>query len=77
MFHICLSFKGSCDFEESLCAWEQRGKEHDDFDWWVGKGKTPSDKTGPNYDHTKKSDQGGCLSTNIVSTVNLSRGGRK
>jgi hypothetical protein len=44
----------NCDFEaadERLCSWKQLD-EFDDFDWTVGSGSTPTDFTGPDYDHT-------------------------
>lgn len=43
---------GYCDFENyDSCTWTNDQLE-DDFDWTVGAGKTPSQKTGPGIDHT-------------------------
>lgn len=51
---------GACDFEaQSFCTWTQvpNSKQnltgHDDFDWQLLSGSTPSIGTGPKVDHTK------------------------
>lgn len=42
----------NCSFEEDdLCNWSN-DLQGDDFDWQIHSGKTPSQKTGPNFDHT-------------------------
>ncbi|XP_076116199.1 MAM and LDL-receptor class A domain-containing protein 1-like isoform X1 [Mytilus galloprovincialis] len=46
-----------CTFENSnICGYKQDKK--DDFDWTRSTGETPSTDTGPDHDHTKKSDKG-------------------
>ena len=39
-----------CNFDVSLCGFVQ-GKD-DIFNWTRHKGSTPSDETGPSFDHT-------------------------
>lgn len=46
----CVNQHQHCDFEESLCLWNQ--DIHDDFDWTFRHGRTSSDATGPAVDHT-------------------------
>ena len=52
--------KIDCDFEQGICpGWvqAQNGKT-DVFDWDLGRGKTESDGTGPDYDHTFQNSSG-------------------
>lgn len=48
---------GDCDFEDGdTCSWTNA--KNDNFDWILGRGKTPSFLTGPAIDHTTKTDSG-------------------
>lgn len=42
---------GSCNFEESMCTW-QNSENSDDFDWIRAAGETMTADTGPTVDHT-------------------------
>ncbi|XP_070537565.1 neuropilin-1a-like [Ptychodera flava] len=46
-----------CDFDHSLCQWQQL--DDDDFDWTLQSGNTPSGSTGPSSDHTQGSGGSG------------------
>ena len=46
----CLLLEATCNFDVSLCGFEQ-GTD-DKFDWTPHKGNTPSSGTGPSFDHT-------------------------
>ncbi|XP_041467526.1 MAM and LDL-receptor class A domain-containing protein 1-like [Lytechinus variegatus] len=46
----------NCDFEDDMCGYEQA--DDDDFDWTRNQGRTPSDNTGPTYDHTTMTSEG-------------------
>eukprot|EP00057_Strongylocentrotus_purpuratus_P018295 XP_011672769.1 PREDICTED: MAM and LDL-receptor class A domain-containing protein 1-like [Strongylocentrotus purpuratus] len=46
----------NCDFEDGMCGYEQATGH--DFDWLRNQGKTPSDNTGPDYDHTTMTSEG-------------------
>jgi len=48
----CSILAADCDFESGMCGWTNE-KDFDDFNWATGKGSTPTDKTGPDADHTK------------------------
>ncbi|XP_053390249.1 sushi, von Willebrand factor type A, EGF and pentraxin domain-containing protein 1-like, partial [Mercenaria mercenaria] len=39
-----------CNFDDGLCNWRQ--DTHDDFNWTIWSGKTPTPDTGPDSDHT-------------------------
>ena len=49
--------QGFCDFETDACQWVNT-QSGDDFDWQRDKGATPSNKTGPSFDHTLSTEQG-------------------
>lgn len=49
------SLVGLCDFEEQdFCNWENSNQV--DFVWLLNSGPTPSEDTGPSYDHTYQFD---------------------
>ena len=51
---------GNCDFEHGgLCMWTNL-RSGDQFDWLVGRGKTTTLYTGPNFDHTTMQGSGSC-----------------
>lgn len=67
----------TCDFEKSGCQWlsSARGVKS----WNIGKGKTPSAKTGPSFDHTFKNMSGHFLyfeASWIAGTKRLEKGDR-
>ncbi|XP_067672557.1 meprin A subunit beta-like [Haliotis asinina] len=43
-------YSDSCTFQSDMCDWQNLG--NDRTNWIRRKGKTPSGRTGPNYDHT-------------------------
>jgi anaplastic lymphoma kinase len=45
-----IPFGGRCDFEENACGWKNSGNAIMDWTRWTG--PTPTDKTGPEFDHT-------------------------
>ncbi|KAK7473655.1 hypothetical protein BaRGS_00035133, partial [Batillaria attramentaria] len=45
-----------CDFEQGLCTWVNI-KSGDQFDWLRGKGQTGSQFTGPDFDHTLRTQE--------------------
>lgn len=49
-------FSGRCSFEFDLCSWRQC--RHDDFDWLIKAGSTPTLGTGPSSDHTLRDPSG-------------------
>lgn len=51
-----LHLSGHCNFQSGLC-----GLKHDKnatFHWTVGSGQTPTESTGPSYDHTSLDKDG-------------------
>ncbi|KAM3838196.1 MAM and LDL-receptor class A domain-containing protein 1-like, partial [Diretmus argenteus] len=54
--YICKGFSGYCNFEFDLCSWHQC--RHDDFDWLIKAGDTPTVGTGPSTDHTLRDPSG-------------------
>lgn len=47
---------GPCDFQNGIC--ELRNDVNSEFQWTANKGPTPSENTGPSFDHTTLSKQG-------------------
>lgn len=41
----------TCSFEDGFCDWTNT-KEGDDSEWVMNRGSTPTEGTGPRYDHT-------------------------
>lgn len=46
---------GICNFENGMCAFSQGNSN---LHWTFGSGRTPSDGTGPEFDHTTLSQKG-------------------
>ena len=44
------NFETTCNFDASMCGFVQG--INDKFDWTPHKGRTPSELTGPSFDHT-------------------------
>ena len=42
--------KGHCNFQSGLCG--LKPDKNGNFHWTVGSGQTPTESTGPSYDHT-------------------------
>lgn len=53
-----LSFSGYCDFENGLCGLTSDNST--EFRWRAGSGKTPSENSGPAFDHTTFTEKGIC-----------------
>ncbi|XP_062512911.1 MAM and LDL-receptor class A domain-containing protein 1-like isoform X2 [Corticium candelabrum] len=53
---ISESAKTTCDFESGFCGW--KNLPHNDLDWRLMSGSTPSVGTGPTTDHTKGTSSG-------------------
>lgn len=51
-----LLFSGYCDFENGLCGLTSENSS--EFQWSAGSGKTPSENSGPAFDHTTFTDKG-------------------
>ncbi|XP_078375556.1 uncharacterized protein LOC144658924 [Oculina patagonica] len=52
----CKSFRGYCDFENGLCGLTSDNST--EFQWSARSGKTPSENSGPAFDHTTYTDKG-------------------
>ncbi|XP_020615666.1 MAM and LDL-receptor class A domain-containing protein 1-like [Orbicella faveolata] len=52
----CRSFRGHCNFESGLCG--LKADKNATFHWTVGSGQTPTESTGPSYDHTSLNKDG-------------------
>ena len=55
-----LLFSGYCHFENGLCGLTSENST--EFQWSADSGKTPSENTGPAFDHTTFADKGTCMS---------------
>lgn len=53
-----------CNFEADWCGWQRIGIQ--DFVWARHNGSTPTNFTGPNYDHTYKNSTGYYLYVNML-----------
>ena len=56
-------FSGYCHFENGLCGLTSENST--EFQWSTGLGKTPSENTGPDFDHTTFTDKGTCTSIGL------------
>jgi hypothetical protein len=61
------NFPGRCDFETSLCNWNQ--DKSDTFDWTRATDHTASGGTGPSRDHTRGTSNGNYQCSLVVSVV--------
>ena len=61
---------GSCNFQEGLCGLQN--DINSEFQWTVGFGTTPSEDTGPLFDHTTLSNEG-IVFLNFIYFVNLKK----
>ncbi|XP_020614679.1 MAM and LDL-receptor class A domain-containing protein 1-like [Orbicella faveolata] len=52
----CKSFRGHCSFQTGQCG--LKPDRNATFYWTVGSGQTPTEKTGPSYDHSTFSKDG-------------------
>ncbi|XP_022810271.1 uncharacterized protein LOC111347272, partial [Stylophora pistillata] len=52
----CRSFRGNCNFQTSRCGLNP--DKNATFQWTVDSGQTPTEGTGPSYDHTSFSKDG-------------------
>lgn len=52
-----MPFGARCDFENGWCGWQNSGKAI--MDWQRHSGATPTEKTGPDSDHTHAANQTG------------------
>ncbi|CAH1791155.1 unnamed protein product [Owenia fusiformis] len=58
-----LPASASCSFEDGMCGWKHVTADSDEkdqrqFNWTRHQGKTPSEKTGPSFDHTYGNETG-------------------
>jgi len=62
-------FLGYCHFENGLCGLTSENST--EFQWSTGLGKTPSELTGPAFDHTTFTDKGTYLYINSSPDLSL------
>ena len=55
LIHLC-SQTGHCSFQNGQCG--LKSDRNATFHWTVGSGQTPTEKTGPSYDHSSFSKDG-------------------
>ena len=56
LFPLHWSQTGHCSFQNGLCG--LKPDKNATFHWTVGSGKTPTENTGPSYDHTSFNEDG-------------------
>lgn len=56
LFFLYFSFKGRCNFQNGPCG--LKAEKNAAFHWTVGSGQTPTESTGPSYDHTSFTKDG-------------------
>lgn len=66
-----MPYGAKCDFEQDLCGWHN--VEHDILKWIPHNGSTPTNGTGPDFDHTYKNSTGKYLYVNMA-TINTGFG---
>lgn len=49
----------TCSFEDGFCGWTNT-KDGDSTEWVMNQGSTPTEGTGPKYDHTLGTALGEC-----------------
>ena len=64
-----LLFSGYCHFENGLCGLTSENST--EFQWSTGSGKTPSENTGPAFDHTTFTNKGTCTSIRHLAFLHL------
>lgn len=62
---------GYCDFENGLCGLTSDNST--EFQWSARSGKTPSENSGPAFDHTTYTDKGTCATIFHVTSLLLSK----
>ena len=60
--------KGHCNFQSGLCG--LKPDKNGNFHWTVGSGQTPTESTGPSYDHTSLNMDGKTRQNRQLKTVN-------
>ena len=55
-FSLIVVSKGQCNFQSGLCG--LKADKNATFHWTVGSGQTPTESTGPSYDHTSLNKDG-------------------
>ena len=61
--------KGHCNFQSGLCG--LKPDKNGTFHWTVGSGQTPTESTGPSYDHTSLKMDGKSEPTKTVSYMRV------
>ena len=62
-------FKGHCNFQNGPCG--LKPEKNAAFHWTVGSGQTPTESTGPSYDHTSFKKDGKKRSKETTANTSL------